>query len=233
MLRVTLGNAVLDLMPHRAAWWAEQRALLVADLHLGKDAHFASAGRTIPVGDAGPTGRTLAILDSALDATGAERLIVLGDLFHAGGPGYHAAVESLCMWRMRRPTLQLTLIRGNHDLKSGDPADELGFECVDEPWSMSGLSLRHTASNDAGPESGGGAKVRVPGLYGHLHPVVRMEGPALSSLRAPCFWLCGGHTLVLPAFGAFTGGKVVAPSLGDRVFVPTPDRVVEMKFVRP
>lgn len=232
-MRVELASVVLDLMPHRSAWWAEERTLLVADLHLGKDAHFASCGRAIPVGGAGPTGRTLAILDDALAATRADRLIVLGDLFHAGGHGYHAAVECLFAWRSRCRSLSITLVRGNHDLKAGDPADELGFECVDEPWTMAGMALRHTESQDAGPES---AKVRVPSpcAYGHIHPVVRMGGPALASARSPCFWLrkaSGGDTLVLPAFGAFTGGKVVAPARGDRIFVPAADRVVEMKLV--
>ncbi len=238
-MRVDFANTVLELLPQRAAWWPAERALLVADLHLGKDAHFASAGRPIPVGDFGPTGRTLATLDAALDATRAERLIVLGDLFHAGGPGYHAAVEALIAWRSRRRTLSLTLVRGNHDVKAGDPASELGFECVDEPWSIQGLSLRHTEfRRDAGPES---SKVRVeppraspsPGIHGHLHPIVRMDGPAAATSRSACFWLRRDpHTLILPAFGAFTGGKVVSPTRGDRVFVPGDGRVIEMKLVR-
>jgi DNA ligase-associated metallophosphoesterase len=231
-LRISLANVVLDLLPCRAAWWAGERALLVADLHLGKDAHFVSAGRPIPAGDSGPTGRTLGALDDALDATGARRLVVLGDLFHAGGPGYHAAVDALVRWRSRRRALTITLVRGNHDLKSGDPAANLGFECVDEPWPMGGLALRHTeSSEDARPKS---AKVGIPGppcVFGHLHPIVRMDGPAASSARARCFWL-RRSSLVLPAFGSFTGGKVVAPGRGDRVFVPAPDRVVEMKLVR-
>jgi DNA ligase-associated metallophosphoesterase len=231
-VRVDLASAVLELLPQRAAWWPSERTLLVADLHLGKDAHFASAGCPVPAGEAGPTGRTLSVLDEALCTTRAERLIVLGDLFHAGGPGYFAAIDALAAWRGRWRTLGLTLVRGNHDVKAGDPACELGFECVDEPWTVggmgkqAGLALCHTECRSAC------AAGTAPPLlvHGHIHPVVRLEGPAASSMRAPCFWL-RRHALVLPAFGAFTGGAVVRPAPGDRVFIPGGGRVTEVALV--
>ena len=62
-------------------------------------------------------------------------------------------------------------------------------------------------------------------LCGHLHPAVRLRGP-VSSLRADCFYLTPA-ALVLPAFGAFTGSKVITPRTHDRVFVVGDREVIE------
>ena len=52
-------------------------------------------------------------------------------------------------------------------------------------------------------------------LAGHLHPVCRLSGPARDGLRLPCFVIEPGQ-LILPAFGAFTGGHLMrgAPGRG-------------------
>ena len=44
-------------------------------------------------------------------------------------------------------------------------------------------------------------------------------------LKLPAFWF-GPRVGVLPAFGEFTGGAVVSPRPGDRVFVVAGDQVV-------
>ncbi|MGB0515166.1 MAG: hypothetical protein ACPGJE_10045, partial [Wenzhouxiangellaceae bacterium] len=70
----------LELLPQRAVWWPAEDALVIADVHLGKDHVFRRAGVAIP---AAVLERELAALDSLLGARPARRLIVLGDWVHA------------------------------------------------------------------------------------------------------------------------------------------------------
>ncbi|MGB3618727.1 MAG: hypothetical protein WBA12_11460, partial [Catalinimonas sp.] len=58
-LVTTLRGQTLHLAPERAVYWAERRAWLVADLHLGKVAHFRKAGRAVPAAAAAENYRRL------------------------------------------------------------------------------------------------------------------------------------------------------------------------------
>jgi metallophosphoesterase superfamily enzyme len=51
-------------------------------------------------------------------------------------------------------------------------------------------------------------------LAGHDHPVAHLSGPGRDRLRLPCF-VNNANQATLPAFGAFTGGHVVAPRAGQ------------------
>jgi hypothetical protein len=64
-------------------------------------------------------------------------------------------------------------------------------------------------------------------ICGHLHPVARTKDGKNTALRTPCFWL-GEQQLILPSFDTFTGGAVVHPREGDRIFAPLDNRVVEI-----
>jgi len=80
MLRVEIGSAPLVLLAERALFLPDQGALLVADVHIGKAASFRGLGVPVPHGT---THGTLARLTAALAASGAMRLIVLGDFVHS------------------------------------------------------------------------------------------------------------------------------------------------------
>jgi hypothetical protein len=79
---------------------------------------------------------------------------------------------------------------------------------------------------------GGGAAVvgsrRVTRVFGGTC-VARASSPdgKRTSLRLPCFWL-RESCLVLPSFGSFTGGQIVQPLPGHRVFTVLRDKVVEL-----
>ena len=64
-------------------------------------------------------------------------------------------------------------------------------------------------------------------IAGHWHPVVKIPDGKRTSLRLPCF-LKRDHTLVLPAFGSFTGGSILNVRPEDRVFVALREQVVEL-----
>jgi len=161
--------------------------LLVADLHLEKGSSIAGRGALIPPYD---TAATLDRLARAIEAFSPRTLIALGDSFHDVGAGDRLPET----YRDRLAALQRGLdwiwIAGNHDPArpanvSGDWFDELA---------TGGLVFRHE------PE------VAAPAgeIAGHLHPSarVRLRG---RSVRRRCF-AGDGRRLVLPAFGAFTGG---------------------------
>jgi DNA ligase-associated metallophosphoesterase len=184
----------LTLLPERAVWREETRALFVADVHIGKAAAFRAAGLPAP---AGTTRENLARLDALIAALRPRALIVLGDLFHARAAYREASLAEFSAWRRAHAGLAIRLVAGNHDLAAGTPPGELGLEVVDEPHDCDGLLCRHTPLEDDlddGP----------PALAGHLHPAARLAGPGHDRLRLPCFVL-RGRQAILPAFGEFTG----------------------------
>jgi DNA ligase-associated metallophosphoesterase len=211
-----LAGEQLRLLPERAVFWPSACALVVADLHWGKAAAFRAAGIPIP---GGATRRDLERLDSALARTGARRLVVLGDLFHArAGRVATRTLAELRRWRGQREALEIQLVRGNHDRHAGDPPADLRVNCLDAPAFLPPFVLRHEpAVSDAGYT-----------LAGHVHPGIVLAGRGLFRERLPCF-VVGARMAVLPAFGSFTGLGMVAPEEGERVFVVADDEVVEVQ----
>lgn len=205
MLEIEVAGARLALLPHGAAYLPDQRCLLVADAHLGKAASFRRLGVPVP---RGTTTQTLQRLSEAVAASGARRVVFLGDLLHSAHAHTPATLQALAAWRERHAALELLLVRGNHDRHAGDPPPALGAQAVDEPLTLGGLALCHH------PQPRDGAYV----LAGHLHPCVVLGGRAHERLRLPCFHF-GKRVGVLPAFGAFTGMHALRPAPGERVFV--------------
>ena len=135
-------------------------------------------------------------------------MIFLGDFLH--GPSSHASgtLSALRAWRERRAGLRMTLIRGNHDKRAGDPPRDLNIEVVAEPLLMGPFALQHE------PDAHTSHHV----LAGHVHPVYRLRGKGRQSLRLPCFQI-GTRLSLLPAFGAFTGGYAVEQDNDRQIFV--------------
>ena len=175
----------------RAMYWVEARALLVADLHLEKASFYASGGQMLPPYDSRETLERLAL---ALRLTGARRVFCLGDNFHdAGGPDRldpHAAGMLAALTR----ATDWVWITGNHDVKGAAaqapalPGTHLVETVID------GIVLRHEAQvGETRPE-----------LSGHFHPRLRVTHRG-RTIRRPCV-VASETRLVLPAFGALTGG---------------------------
>jgi DNA ligase-associated metallophosphoesterase len=209
-LNLTIAGETLQLLPQRAAYWPAQHALLIADIHFGKAAAFRALGVPVP---RGTTTDNLARLDALVDATGARQIVFLGDFLHARSSHASATLAVLRNWRKRRASLQLTLVRGNHDDRAGDPPPELQIAVVDEPFDIHGFSFCHHPH----------ARAQGYVIAGHLHPVFRLSA-AGDSVRLPCF-VFGENSGILPSFGAFTGGFSISPQAGERIFVTTGDAV--------
>ncbi len=210
------GGSEFVLYAGRAAYLPGLATLLIADTHFGKDATFRHAGVALPHGT---TGGDLARLSALLRVTQASRLLILGDFFHASRGRSDDTMQSLQEWRLDKwPELPITNVRGNHDLKAGDPPAEWRIEVVEEPFAEGGFVWQHQPSN----VHGGGYS-----LGGHLHPGVVLEGAGGERVKAPCFWF-RDRSAVLPAFSDFTGTSKVQPRPSDAVFVVNGEEIARV-----
>lgn len=211
---VELGGRPLLLDPSGTVVDPAAGRGFVADLHLGKGAVFREAGIAVPTGDS-----TLALARLS-DVVARHRLAdlwILGDLVHGAASWTPELVEAGAAWRRRHPGVSLHLVMGNHDAHAGPPPPSWRLRVHAEGTRVDDVLLRHD------PRFGEPGPV----LAGHLHPVVRLREGRGGGLRPRCFWM-RHDTLVLPAFGPFTGGHPVRPRAGDRVFAVGPGSVVEI-----
>ncbi len=208
-----MGEQLL-LLPERAMYWPAKGTLFIADFHLGKAASFRSAGIPLP---SGTTTENVERLGRAIDKTRARQVIFLGDFLHSAEGRAQKTFERFAAWREARNTLELTIVRGNHDKKAGDPPEAWDARCIEAGEALGPFILNH----EPGASRGGYA------LAGHIHPAVRLTASGEASLRLPCFWF-GARYGVLPAFGAFTGNAEVRPRAGDQVFVIAEQEVLQV-----
>jgi DNA ligase-associated metallophosphoesterase len=207
---VEVAGEHLILRADRSLYWPRARTLVIADPHFGKAHAFRAAGLPVP----GGATESLARLGAALDDTGAERLVVLGDFWHAREGRTPALAAELAAWRAARPGLRVELIRGNHD-RAGPPPGGWG------EWVIAGCDAPFVFAHYPDPSDAGYS------LAGHLHPGAVLAGRGRDRLRLPCFWF-GPRVGVLPGFGSFTGTAEVAARPGDRVFAVAGDAVVDV-----
>lgn len=200
--------------PNGTLLWQSQRTLLVADLHLEKASWFARLGQLLPPYD---SHATLTALAAEVAQTGAERLYCLGDSFHDRFGCDRLGADSRAVLSELTSKLDWIWIVGNHDPGF---ADHCGGAIVEEA-EVNGVLLRHEARPDE-------AK---PEISGHFHPKLRLNLNGRRISRR-CF-VASERKLILPAFGAFTGGldarhpEIVRAVSGDAVaLVPVADRLL-------
>ncbi len=197
---LTFAGHSFEPLASGALWWAAERTLLVADLHLEKLSSYAKRGSLLPPYD---TGLTLKRLEADIARTGAEEVVALGDSFHRD----EGTTTLLPSDRLRLVTLlgkaRWTWIKGNHD-----PAPHsLGGVCV-PVLERAGVTLTHE------PRPGSGL------IAGHLHPAahVAING---RSVRRPCF-VHDGRIMVMPAYGSATGSiNILSPAFVGLMHWPT------------
>lgn len=198
------------LLPDRAVWLPDDRTLLIADVHLGKAASFRARGVPVPEG---VTQRDLNRVSTHLERTGAERLIVLGDLIHDDAALRARTREAVVAWRGGWAGVSVDLVVGNHDRRV-ESCEPLGVRVLGPGVRLEGNS---GACIDLTHEPPAGAAAR-PTFCGHLHPVVSVGGARTAArVRTACFWF-DGMTAILPAFGSFTGGRSMAMRGDEQVF---------------
>ncbi|MDJ0936256.1 MAG: ligase-associated DNA damage response endonuclease PdeM [Kiloniellales bacterium] len=179
-----------------ALYWPAKETLVVSDLHLEKASSFAAFGHLLPPYD---TAATLRGLEALVARLRPARVVSLGDSFH--DPAAAERLNGAAAERIRALTRNRDWIWicGNHDpLPPKDWGGEVAPELVLGP-----LIFRHEALVQ-GPWEGE--------VSGHYHPKASVRVRA-RRLTARCF-VTDGRRLILPAFGAFTGGlDVLSPSI--------------------
>lgn len=228
MVPLSFATQEMLLVDSRALYWPRERALLVADLHLEKGSFFAAHGQMIPPYD---SRETLARLAGALRKTGARRVFALGDSFHDADGEERMEPHAAGMLDALTRTAEWVWITGNHDEGlSGDLRGTLARELE-----VAGVTLRHEAS--AGEER--------PEISGHFHPKLRLRVRERSIVR-PCAVVAEGSSehsgrMILPAFGAYTGGMDAAdpairaalqPARAITAVLPAKDRLVQFPLWR-
>jgi len=182
-----------------ALYWPQEGLLVVADLHLEKGSSFARRGMLLPPYD---TSETLARLAQLILRYAPRCVIALGDSFHDGdGPARLCAQDRAALAALQRGR-EWVWIAGNHD---PDEADGIGGTFA-ATLSVGPLFFRHEPSRNA-PEGE---------IAGHLHPVARVAQRGRAVIRR-CF-ATDGKRMVMPAFGAYTGGLNVRDGAFLNVF---------------
>lgn len=186
MAFISLGGVKLRPDCSGALIWDDARTIIVADLHFEKASSFARRGQPLPPYD---TAATLAALDEVIARTQPLRVVCLGDSFHDP----IAADEMPTAFRAQLADLMAgrtwIWVAGNHDRAI---PGWLGGERVDE-LTLGEIAFRHEAGAGSGPE-----------VSGHFHPKATVSARG-RMLTRPCF-IYDESRVILPAFGAFTGG---------------------------
>jgi DNA ligase-associated metallophosphoesterase len=187
MVPLSFAGQSFQASPEGALYWPAQQALLVADLHLEKASWFARIGQMLPPYD---SIATLSALERDVERSGARRIFCLGDSFHDKYGCDRLPARAREMLTAMTSALDWVWIIGNHDAGF---TDHCGGRIVEE-LRIDGLVLRHEAvKGDPSPE-----------LSGHYHPKYRIaKRGRLVSRRC---YVASRTKLILPAYGALTGG---------------------------
>jgi len=192
---VQVAGAAFVGDPAGALYWPEQGLLAVADLHLEKGSSFAARGVLLPPYD---TAATLVRLARLIGHYAPRLVVALGDSFHDRDAPTRIADADRATLRALQRGREWIWIAGNHD---PEPAAGIGGSFCDA-FSCDPIVFRHAPqANECDGE-----------VAGHLHPVARVVQRGRTTSRR-CF-AGDGRRLVMPAFGAYTGGLNVR----DRAF---------------
>ncbi len=208
---IALQNLILS--PLKVAYWTEQKALLLADLHLGKSGHFRKHGIGIPVEI---IHADLDRLSQAIKKYQPEKLLIIGDFCHSRA---NSELEYFTEWRDLNPGLEIILVRGNHDILSDSLYSKWNIKVFDGIYETEGLTFSHDPIN--------WAKHFNYVLSGHLHPGVKITGAGRQKITLPCFAF-GKNQGVLPAFSIFTGLHPIKKEKTGQYFAISTDTVIQL-----
>jgi uncharacterized protein len=195
---IHLAGERLMLDPAGALLWPAAGLLAVSDLHLEKGSSYARRGQLLPPWDTHATLDRLALL---LRRYQPRIVIALGDSFHDADGSSRLPSGELGRLRAMTAAHRFIWIQGNHDPV---PPSGVGGEWV-ETFTTASLVFRHQAATGAQGE-----------ISGHHHPKAAVPARG-GSVSRPCF-VSDARRLMMPAFGAYTGGLDVRDPAIARLF---------------
>lgn len=209
---LTVGEEDIYLLPDRAVWRPKHQQLIIADLHIGKSAHFRKNG--LPAVQHF-LDQDLARLGHLIEQYPVKELIVLGDLFHSTANEEHAVFFD---WIAAYPQTQWFVTLGNHDLHSFNAGVILPSNLsVSTALVHGGMRFSHIN------EAGDGFL-----FHGHEHPVYTLKGRGGLKYTGPCFVLRASEKrCILPAFGSMTGGARISKlHASDKIYLIAERQVI-------
>lgn len=206
-IEIQINSQNFILHPSGAVYWKDKRMLLIADVHLGKVAHFRKHGAPIPSNAAYKNLEELTEISNFFQP---ETICFLGDLFHSK---INEEWNDFEKW-VEYTRAEIILISGNHDIIPQYLYEEIGVKVYDDLILDSFLLTHHPTPTE-----------HLFNFYGHIHPGIHLRGVGRQYLRLPCFYKTV-NSLILPAFGNFTGKHILKPSTNDEVFVIVEGEVI-------
>lgn len=198
-LLIDVNGETLLLDTCGVAYVLAHDTLIFSDLHFEKSSSYARGRQFLPPYD---TTSTLLRMSRAIARHKPAWVIALGDSFHDTGAADRLGPEERGMLETLGAAARFVWITGNHD---PHPPAWLGGE-IAETFRMGGLTFRHEPLVNFEPGE----------VAGHLHPCASVAKWG-RSVRRRCF-VSDGLRLILPSFGAYTGGLDVGDAAICRLF---------------
>lgn len=181
------AGEIFTVTNQRTLFWEKQKALVLSDIHVGKSAHFRKNGIAMPQN---VLQNDLKRLSSLIAHYNPEKILIVGDLLHAGS---NSEVDFFCRWKENYNRTEFHLITGNHDRISRVVAEQLCLTSQEPVAEFGSLIFSHDCIPDH-------PKFQI---NGHIHPGIVLQN-AVRKIRLPAF-ACTEKQLILPAFSEFTG----------------------------
>ena len=217
MVPLSFAHQEFALTKSGALYWPRERAVLVADLHLEKASFYAKHGQMLPPYDSRETLERVAL---AIRETGARRVFTLGDNFHDSEGSARLEEHAAGMLCALTRAVDWVWITGNHDAGSDwSQMEARTGGTLAQELEVDGMVLRHEAKADE----------TRPEFSGHFHPRLQIKIRS-RRIRRPCAVVSRGTVgtrMILPAFGALTGGMDAADPAIVKALQPA-DRIDAM-----
>jgi len=196
---ITVGGTELLADLSGALLWPDEGLLVVADLHLEKGSAYAAFGVLLPPYD---TASTLERLAWVIAYYNPRIVIALGDSVHDRKGWARLDEEDRAALASLQHGRDGVWVAGNHDPEPGRGVGGAFVQSV----ACGKLQFRHEPS--AGRAAGE--------IAGHLHPSARISQRGRTLIRR-CF-ASDSDRVILPAFGAYTGGLNIRDDAFLKVF---------------
>lgn len=181
--------------------WPQYHMAIVSDLHLEKGSHFAQKGFFLPPYDSAVT---LIKLLQFCESHSIKQLLILGDCFH-DPKGHARLVEEDQALFAQLVKYDPIWIKGNHD-KDFVPPEFTAYEI----YERDSVRFIHEAT-----------KKGINEISGHFHPKISIVHKGGHIQRA-CF-VTDGKKMILPSYGAYTGGLDISSPVINQHFSAKPD----------
>ncbi|MFN4083253.1 MAG: ligase-associated DNA damage response endonuclease PdeM [Bacteroidia bacterium] len=208
---LTIQDELFYLLPQKAIFWENPKALLISDLHLGKATHFSKNGIGLP---ANGSKQDLIKLEELISSYNANTVFFLGDLFHSN---LNSEWNWFKTFVMEHKYVKFILLKGNHDIIPVKFFEEIKVEVLNA-YKFKNILLSHE------PISANNTFC----ISGHIHPGVVLKGKGKQKLKLPCFYITE-KLCVMPAFGSLTGLEIVYPKEGEKIYAIANNSLIEYK----